>query len=488
MAENNHDMDDDWRLPHPSAGALPISPGGTRQFDIATILADDTAEEQLPDRNLKEVLYQQNVSAGFYNLQQGPGWTRPMRFVEYVNHMARCNQCKEQPQDFQEMDELRRHIEVKHRGMVRKWVCRDPNDYGIPHSETPDTPLKTCEPCAQHKQYSFFYNAADHLRRQHFKVKPQKSATAQAAGQIKIEEEREKRRGNGAASDGWPSLGELSLWIVDIDVPMDQHNALVPRTTVPAVEVDDAQDEFANAYHGFHARLPRSMASAGFDMAIFAGIGAAFSSVDLSEFCLPLVIPESPKEPSDDFSDIWGFGELANNFATPPLANIPSSSQTRHQYPTEIVTPPSLLPFFDRDNDFELLDPPTRQDKPQTLIGPNDGEKLEHEMPFTDSGYATAPIRDARSTTGLRGSDKDNSDTRTYISAATTVVPEGVQCSILEVCDDIYNRVKRHVEEDNRSVFDGMPDLIKEFAIRLNHLDPSGANRRIMHFVYSHHR
>ncbi|KAK4038556.1 hypothetical protein C8A01DRAFT_17395, partial [Parachaetomium inaequale] len=33
-----------------------------------------------------------------------------------------------------------------------------------------------------------------------------------------------------------------------------------------------------------------------------------------------------------------------------------------------------------------------------------------------------------------------------------------------------------------------MPDLIKAFAIRLAHLDPSDTNRRIMRFVYRHHR
>ena len=339
MAENNHVLDENWRLPHQSAGARPISPVGTRQFDVATTLVDDAAEEQSPDRNLKEVFYQQNFSTRFRNLQPEPGWTTPVnQETWYLEHMClgdQCNQCEEQPQGF------------------RKWVRQDPHDYGIPL----EVPFKT----------------VDHV--------------------------------------DLPG----SSWL-----PLDQFEAV-------------------------------------------------------------------HKELSDAFSAIRGFGELANNFAT-PLANIPSSSPTRHQYPTEKVTPPLLLPFFDRDNDFELLYPPTRQDKPQTLIGPNDGEKLEHEIPFTDSGYATAPLGDAKSTSGLRSSDKDNSDARTYISAATTVVPEVVQCSILEVCDDIYHRVKGHVEEDNKSLFDGMPDLIKEFAIRLNHLDPSGANRRIMHFVYSHHR
>jgi hypothetical protein len=147
----------------------------------------------------------------------------------------------------------------------------------------------------------------------------------------------------------------------------------------------------------------------------------------------------------------------------------------------------SQTPSVMISGDSETPDKPTGEGEPNTLMNPSDGEKPGHEIPFTDSGYATARLGGPQSPIG-RDNREDNSDARTYISATTTVVPVVVQHSISEVCDDIYRRVQQHVGEDNKNLLDGMPDLIKAFAIRLAHLDPSDANRRIMHFVYSHHR
>ena len=109
------------------------------------------------------------------------------------------------------------------------------------------------------------------------------------------------------------------------------------------------------------------------------------------------------------------------------------------------------------------------------------------EVPFTDSGYASAAVG-AGESCAVGGRDEDDSDSKTVISAATTVIPSVAQHSISEVCNNIYNRIQRHVDHDNRiAFFDALPDLIKAFAIRLAHLDSSGINRRIMHFVYSRH-
>lgn len=112
------------------------------------------------------------------------------------------------------------------------------------------------------------------------------------------------------------------------------------------------------------------------------------------------------------------------------------------------------------------------------------------DIPFTDSGYGSAaPVAAQLSTIGDRGQKtEDNNDAKTVISAATTVIPTVAQHSITEVCNNIYNRIKQYVDEDNRDVVFGLlPDLIKTFALRLTHLDSTDMNRRIMHFVYSRH-
>lgn len=120
----------------------------------------------------------------------------------------------------------------------------------------------------------------------------------------------------------------------------------------------------------------------------------------------------------------------------------------------------------------------------------------DSEAPFTDSGYASmarAADQAAEATPGsYTGADQDHiedsDETRTVISTATTVVPTLAQQSISEICDNIYDKVRRNVDEGNRKSFLRiLPDQIKAFAIRLAHVDPSGLNRQIMHFVYSRH-
>ncbi|KAK3293701.1 uncharacterized protein B0H64DRAFT_218674 [Chaetomium fimeti] len=181
-----------------------------------------------------------------------------------------CNQCNEHPEGFRGEHELRRHTEAKHKSMVKKWICRDPNLYGIPHSETAVKPLKDCKQCSQNKHYGAYYNAAAHLRRTHFKVKARKGAAGKN-GHVKVEEEKEKRGGKGGGD--WPAMSELKQWMVEVTVPMDQAGALMPDGTesVGAVEPEDFENEFADS-HG----LPMQMAAEDYGMSTFAGVGEGF--------------------------------------------------------------------------------------------------------------------------------------------------------------------------------------------------------------------
>lgn len=108
-------------------------------------------------------------------------------------------------------------------------------------------------------------------------------------------------------------------------------------------------------------------------------------------------------------------------------------------------------------------------------------------IPPTDSGYATAPPEGCASAgTGDRDENKGRDDSGTVVSAETTAIGPEAQCLISEVCNNMYNQIQQYVNEDNQaSVLDALPTLIKAFAVRLASRDPTPAGRRLMHFVYS---
>jgi len=227
-----------------------------------------------------------------------------------------CNQCNEHPEGFRGEHELRRHTEAKHKSMVKKWVCRDPDLLGIPHAETAVKPLKDCKQCSQNKPYGAYYNAAAHLRRTHFKVKPKKGAAGSKNGQNKpADEEKEKRGGKGGGD--WPCMSELKHWMVEVTVPMDQAGALVPdgSESVGAVDAEDFEAEFAEPQYSSQTGPTMRTASDGFDMATFAGVGEGFGpTMDLTGAAYPGEL--------DDMYRMNGPGV----FAASPLQGMPISS------------------------------------------------------------------------------------------------------------------------------------------------------------------
>lgn len=127
-----------------------------------------------------------------------------------------CNQCDDHPDGFRGDHELRRHLNSKHKGIVKTFVCRDPATVGMASKVKVLYPLAECRACASKKQYGAYYSAATYLRRTHFKPRA-------ARGKNKGPSE-EKRGGKG--SGDWPPMADLKLWYEEVLVASDGSAAL----------------------------------------------------------------------------------------------------------------------------------------------------------------------------------------------------------------------------------------------------------------------
>ncbi|KAK5657198.1 hypothetical protein OQA88_3256 [Cercophora sp. LCS_1] len=177
---------------------------------------------------------------------------------------VRCNLCNENPEGFRGEHELRRHTEAKHKATVKKWICRDPGLVGIAHSENATKPLSDCKHCSSRKLYGAYYNAAAHLRRTHFRIKPTRkglsSKNSPKASNPALTAE-EKRGGKGGGD--WPPMSELKLWMVEVMVPLDHASDSYNPDGLASLDHEELDGE-----------------SYEYDMPTFSGVGGAFQGFD----------------------------------------------------------------------------------------------------------------------------------------------------------------------------------------------------------------
>ena len=132
---------------------------------------------------------------------------------------------------------------------------------------------------------------------------------------------------------------------------------------------------------------------------------------------------------------------------------------------------------------------------------------VKGNVPFTDSGYKSAPnldnspnsqpileksprpfIVDSSAIGGSRGDD----DAKTIYSIGTTVDPGYARKYIIELCNDMYSKLRQSIDTTNRSALTIiLPELIKAFTIKLCHdaaSETTQMNRETMYFIHKRHR
>lgn len=130
-----------------------------------------------------------------------------------------------------------------------------------------------------------------------------------------------------------------------------------------------------------------------------------------------------------------------------------------------------------------------------------DCRTVEGEVPFTDSGYASAPkLKRQSSSRSIKAPKREPEETdsvqcenevddrRTSYSAATTI-DHNARTYISEFCSDIYNHVLRHIDVIQwPTISQVLPDFLKAFAIRIGHSNSSQLSWDIMYFIHKRNK
>ncbi|KAI9151439.1 Conidiophore development regulator abaB [Paramyrothecium foliicola] len=117
---------------------------------------------------------------------------------------------------------------------------------------------------------------------------------------------------------------------------------------------------------------------------------------------------------------------------------------------------------------------------------------VDDEKPYTDSGYASCAPRGVQdlitSPTNIR-EENGEEDMRTVYSAETSANPTNTQNYILDLAQHIQWSLQEYVDPVARlELCKFLPNLIKNFAIRITCENPSRLHREVMYFIHKRHR
>ncbi|QPC71828.1 hypothetical protein HYE68_002580 [Fusarium pseudograminearum] len=227
-----------------------------------------------------------------------------------------CTQCNDHPDGFRGDHELRRHVNAKHEGTVKKFVCRDPASVGIESNVKAVNPLSKCKACISGKEYGAYYNAAAHLRRTHFKPKTPRGKKGANSD--------EKRGGKGGGD--WPPMSELKAWFVEKKVKVDFNESPMPEQDesddTAESEMEGSMPPQMDMFQGIGSNMTPFNMETGYDLAV-DGIAdpAIMASVNGELISAPIssasgnfgYSPFSNASPIQGLPDNYAFSEHATS-------------------------------------------------------------------------------------------------------------------------------------------------------------------------------
>ncbi|KAI0552364.1 hypothetical protein F4679DRAFT_87332 [Xylaria curta] len=178
--------------------------------------------EAVPIRNL----FGGGVGLHSDNRNVGKDFIVKPKYLRPSHPKVFCDQCDEHKEGFRSEHELRRHKDAKHQTHIKKFICVNPQELGLPVNIRVVKPLSKCKACKAQKKYGAYYNAAAHLRRTHFREKSSRLETSLS----------DSKRKNKMGGD-WPSMHELKNWMQEIYVRQDEQQ----------LKEDDDVDDKINA-------------------------------------------------------------------------------------------------------------------------------------------------------------------------------------------------------------------------------------------------
>lgn len=132
------------------------------------------------------------------NPNNAPVSTAKPSYIRPPHPRVYCDKCIAHPEGFRGDHELRRHTDREHASTRKMYVIKD--------ISKGKTLLAKCKACQSGKKYGVDYNAAAHLRRQHFKPKTRS---------------KNKQKIPATIDQTVPEMAELRKWMEEVEVRVE---------------------------------------------------------------------------------------------------------------------------------------------------------------------------------------------------------------------------------------------------------------------------